>query len=583
MSLPRLTLGTKLALCFLLFGGPWVIVGDYLVSVIGVSGAYQPAQTFKGMVFVGLSCVLIKAFGDRLNSALQRAYRRERRLHAMLKHAEFLGKVGSWQKDIDTGEARVSDALASMLGGRPRQGEDITDLLSRVVHPEDRETVLAAHRDWLRDGGTLSHQFRILNSAGQTKWMEETAGFSTSEDGTPTAIGSVTDFTDLRQARVAYEKAQSRANNQQALIRMAAEKARFGGWRYEVGIGAEMWTDGAATVRDLPAGTVVSADEAMSYYALEDQQRLRQLFANCLEHGAPFDETFRLVTAKGRELTVRTTGDPEYDQSGRIVAAQGAIQDVTDLVEARREADRRNAQIRDVVESIGGGFMAVGTDGRCAFVNRRGLELLQVSKDSIEGRPIRDAFPSGPGGEFNRNLARAVENGENRTFIEYCASAGTWLEVHMHPATSGLGIRFSDITGAYETHDRVGLLEQAVLHMDDMVIIGIQRPGDADDDIEVVFVNPAFENGSGRGRAEVTGRSLRDLDGAGWDRAALQQIRASVAARQAATHDVPLRHADGSRKRIELDTFPVPGGNGDAVHWIFVGRDVTDEKVLRAN
>lgn len=196
-------------------------------------------------------------------------------------------------------------------------------------------------------------EYRIFPDRKAQKWVIENAEFVHDDHiGKKFAIGTVRDITGLKKAELEREEVERKARRSESLVRMAAEKARFGGWRYDVVTGEETWSEGTAAIRGLSGDAGFSFDDAMNSYRPEDRDRLERMFRDCVAFGTPFDGVFKLVKADGHEGVVRTIGEPEYDGAGNVVAVQGAVQDVTDLARAREEAERRSEELKKSKERL---------------------------------------------------------------------------------------------------------------------------------------------------------------------------------------------------------------------------------------
>lgn len=178
---------------------------------------------------------------------------------------------------------------------------------------------------------------------------------------------------------------------QKALIGMAGEVARFGGWRYEIEGERLTWSDEVAPILDEPVGFVPPLDDALRYFEGDDHARVATFLQRCLETGEPFDDVFRLRTAKGRLIWTRSVGHPFRASDGRILGAFGAFQDVTELQDMReREAShRRIAESAQKNESIGRLTGGVANDfNNLLAVIMGNLELLRDELD-FEDHPDR--------------------------------------------------------------------------------------------------------------------------------------------------------------------------------------------------
>lgn len=95
-------------------------------------------------------------------------------------------------------------------------------------------------------------------------------------------------------------------------------------------------------------------------------------------------------------------------------------------------------------------------------------------------------------------------------------------------------------------------------------------------DQPLVYVNPAFERLAAQPAAELLGRNCRFLQHPDTDVAAVDRIRAAIAAGVACTEVLLNRRADGSTWWNECSLTPVTDETGAVVQYIGIQADVTE-------
>lgn len=152
-----------------------------------------------------------------------------------------------------------------------------------------------------------------------------------------------------RQAR-SRERSERRLATQSELLRMATHLARMGGWRLDIATQRLTWSEDAASVLDLPPDRVSSVQEVLALLAPGSVPAVQRMLQECMEQGTPFDAEVELVTPAGRRVWVRSIGEPVRDAGGKVVALQGAQQDITQRVHMMEEIRRLNASLEEKVE-----------------------------------------------------------------------------------------------------------------------------------------------------------------------------------------------------------------------------------------
>jgi PAS domain S-box-containing protein len=86
-----------------------------------------------------------------------------------LAKAQSMSHVGSWRSDLLSGELRVSDELLRIM--HLSREEASQDALANLIHPEDRESVMALMREGAELGKNYEVEHRLLLADGTSKWV----------------------------------------------------------------------------------------------------------------------------------------------------------------------------------------------------------------------------------------------------------------------------------------------------------------------------------------------------------------------------------------------------------------------------
>ena len=143
-----------------------------------------------------------------------------------LARAQSMARLGSWRWSIPSDELVWSREMERLLGvdhaDRPRASQAFVD----VLHPDDREPVLAVIVTALEHSRTVEWEGRVVRPSGIPRWMRGQGEISRDADGTPTCIeGTVQDISDRRSATEAAEALSS----QLALVGRIADAANRSG------------------------------------------------------------------------------------------------------------------------------------------------------------------------------------------------------------------------------------------------------------------------------------------------------------------------------------------------------------------
>jgi len=131
----------------------------------------------------------------------------------LLNEAQRLGKLGSWELNLVTGELHWSDEIYRMFELDPAQFQATYENFLNVIHSDDRDKVKQAYSQSLQDRQPYDVLHRLLFTDGRIKWVHEHCSSNFDDSGKPLrSVGAVQDVTEqrlteenLRIAAVAFE------------------------------------------------------------------------------------------------------------------------------------------------------------------------------------------------------------------------------------------------------------------------------------------------------------------------------------------------------------------------------------------
>ena len=188
---------------------PFLVAIAYVVLQHGVAGALWPESVYNhpaaiaspwkwaaihGGFILGMSAAGIATW--RLNEALLSGLsEREHRL----SEAQELARLGSWERDLRTGEVTWSDQQYALLGLEPGT-EDARERFIEMIHPEDRVAFEeAVKRNEAGEPYALDIRLRLPN--GALRWHHIRGEATKWVDGLPAVLsGTAQDVTERHRS-----------------------------------------------------------------------------------------------------------------------------------------------------------------------------------------------------------------------------------------------------------------------------------------------------------------------------------------------------------------------------------------------
>lgn len=144
----------------------------------------------------------------------------------LLQQAERIASLGSWETDVKTGVTIWSDELFRIFGLEPNGPAPAMEQQLAVIHPDDRQYVLARMKDVVAEKREFDLEFRSVQPNGSIRIIHSQGQVIKNQRGEPEKlIGVVHDITSQKQAEEKLRQQEARMLeekiNQQRLIARA--------------------------------------------------------------------------------------------------------------------------------------------------------------------------------------------------------------------------------------------------------------------------------------------------------------------------------------------------------------------------
>jgi PAS domain S-box-containing protein len=204
-----------------------------------------------------------------------------------------------------------------------------------------------------------------------------------SVSGEGASVGTVLVFRDISE----------RVRVDNLLTEMQAA-ARVGGWEYDVETKKIFWTDAMHAIYDLPADQPVEWSACARFFAPADYEKLHAAAVAAIESGLSSDLHVQCVSAGGRKMWVRLITKAER-RNGRTVRIHGALQDVTDLVNAERQLRETRDFFELTLNAVPMPIAYVANESEAVtYANKAMEDWLDRPRSALVGRRSNEVFSS---------------------------------------------------------------------------------------------------------------------------------------------------------------------------------------------
>lgn len=489
---------------------------------------------------------------------------------AWLAGSQRIADIGYWEIDFGTGAIIWTDAVFRIYGQNKARFVPTIESVRLLAHPDDRSDAAAARQRAIAGNTLLDNVHRIIRPDGSIRILKLLGRVTTGRTG-QVLSGVVHDITEIQLA----EQEAARAAR---LLESAGRMAKFGGWRMTTADGRILWSKETAALFGRPHILTPTKDELIGFVAPLYRDQMSDLLSGCARDGTPFDAVIQIITGPGETIWVRSVGEADRDAAGRITAVFGAMQVVSDLVEAKLESDILRHRLEQTFEAISECFMMFDADWKITFLNSNAARFLNQDKAAVVGTVVWDSCPSLTGSHFETCCRSAMHSETPGHFSEFPDSADLQIEVEAYPGAQGLSVYFKDVTAEREQKRQLHLLREAVSRVNDLVVItGAGTPQDSFRP-PILFVNDAYYRKTGFSPEEIIGKTSHVLHGAKTQKAVLSRITRALKKSKPVRADVINYTKDGQEFWMELDIVPIFNKAGQLTNWVSIQRDISDRK-----
>jgi PAS domain S-box-containing protein len=269
---------------------------------------------------------------------------------ATLVQAQRIGRVGSWEVDLNRRTLTWSDETFRIFGRDPQTFQPTRESFYQSVHQDDRSRVEKAATSAVESGLRYDTEHRILRPDGSERIVHNIAEVVRNEEGKVVRlVGTVQDITEryFAEERIEWER-----NLLRTLIDNIPDyiyfKDREG--RFIITNKASQRILGASNPEDVIGKTDADfspPELAMIYMAADTQ---------IIETGLPLvNQEEPLINRSGEKRYLLTTKIPLKDSRGQVTGIVGISRDITERkhAEDERQTMERKFQETQKLESLG--------------------------------------------------------------------------------------------------------------------------------------------------------------------------------------------------------------------------------------
>lgn len=230
------------------------------------------------------------------------------------------------------------------------------------------------------------------------------------------------------------------------------------------------------------------------------------------------------------------------------------------------------------------GFIHLDKDLRLTFLNPTVLEWLDehdIAGDDLVGQHLEDALRGVENASIVAEIRKAARGGGPASIRRQLTSDGPWIDVYLHPSSSGVAI-----TVRNKARQKERVTERSLLESETRFRSVVESLAEAlvitDMDDRILYVN--------RRITDLTGYKAKDLGGKNAEELLFHTTQGGDAHPRSAVrldpsrtrYEAPLLHRDGETRQVEVISSPLRNADGEVTGVVRAITDISDRVALRA-
>ncbi len=325
----------------------------------------------------------------------------------------------------------------------------------------------------------------------------------------------------------------------QTLVPSELGRTQPGAWSYTPSAGKVWWGEQTYRIHELPVGTEITLDYALSFYVPEHRELMRECLQRAISDRTPYEIELRVVTASGKETWFRVHGRPHFIDNV-LTHVSGTVQDINEQHQSQDALQESEVLFRSLSDNVPAFIWIADSEGKMIYSNRRWMDLIGPSTLFTNPSVWRESIHPDDWYAAEQTLTQAFEqrHAYERTF-RMRRKDGTyrWLLERGAPriGRNGAFVGFlscgTDITEERELQEKLAASELQLRSTMEHAPVGLFL---SDGEANISYANKQFE--------AITGSKLERCQNKGWVQllSAADRKRFAEKWRQFVNDEIPL-------------------------------------------
>ena len=384
---------------------------------------------------MGVALDNARLFGE-LNAALQAKGEAEVRYRRLVEELPLSLYID--HPDERATSIYVNPTIETMFGYPSERWFD-DGFFESIIHPDDREQVLANHMDvFARGDERWTWEYRLLHADGRTVWVHDEAVIVRDEAGAAQYVqGFLIDVTEEREASARLEAANAALGAAEARYRQLVEELPLVLYidRADATATSTYISPQVVRLAGYPIERWLEDGFFESILHPDDRDRVMQeqtaMFRDA-DIEDRFSTDYRLTAADGHTVWIRDDGRLISNEDGSASHVQGFMLDITEEKEAAHEVRRQKTYFEALVEASPVAIVVMNRDEIVTAWNPAAERLFGYAATEAVGSHIDDLiFSEERRAEGQITTTEAREKGRSQRIDQRMRKDGRMVDVEI--------------------------------------------------------------------------------------------------------------------------------------------------------
>jgi|GEM_PF-3407053 len=240
---------------------------------------------------------------------------------------------------------------------------------------------------------------------------------------------------ESEDSETVINKLTNRLQATQDFLDQISKTANIGGWELYLDNMHLVWTEQTYLIHDLPFKKSIDLEDAIRFYHPDYRNTIAEKVGELTKNGTEFDLKLKLITAKDREIWVRSLGKREM-RAGKPYKIYGVFQDISKEIEAENILIESEEKFRLISENSGDIICIHEPDATYKYVSPSAFKVMGFRPTQLIGRNPYEFVHEEDKDTLKKESREVVINRESLTSLFRFKKADDsyiWLETVSNP------------------------------------------------------------------------------------------------------------------------------------------------------